>query len=64
MLYYTAILSGIIAPPLLFIVVQIAGSRKIMGAYVNSLGVNVMGWLLFAFMSLALVALLVSLRSG
>jgi disulfide bond formation protein DsbB len=35
-----------------------------MGAYVNSLGVNVMGWLLFAFMSLALVALLVSLRSG
>ena len=64
LLYYTAILSGIIAPPLLFIVVQIAGSRKIMGAYVNSLGVNVMGWLLFAFMSLALVALLVSLRSG
>ena len=64
LLYYTAILSGIIAPPLLFIVVQVAGSRKIMGAYANSVGMNAMGWLLFAFMTLALVALLLSLGSG
>jgi len=61
LLYYTAILNGIISPPLLFIVVRIAGNREIMGEYANSLWLNAIGWALCGFMTVALVALLWSL---
>ena len=64
LLYYTAILNGIISPPLLFIVVRIAGSRKIMGEYANSVWMNAIGWALCDFMTVALVALLWSLHPG
>ncbi len=59
LLYYAAVLNGAISPPLLFIVTSIAGSRKIMGKRVNSRASNVAGYGLCAFMSLALVGLLV-----
>ncbi len=59
LLYYAAILNGVISPPLLFIVTNIAGSRKIMGKRVNTRASNAAGYGLSAFMALALVALLV-----
>jgi NRAMP (natural resistance-associated macrophage protein)-like metal ion transporter len=63
LLYYTAILNGIISPPLLFMVVQISSNRNIMGPYVNPPLIKLAGWVLFAFMTIALIALF-SVPSG
>ncbi len=43
MLYYTAILNGIVAPPLIFLILFISNNRKIMGTHTNSLFTNIMG---------------------
>lgn len=56
MLYYTAVLNGIISPLMIFIVLMIARDRRVMGKHVNSLPANVLGWILFAAMSLAVAA--------
>lgn len=59
MLYYTAVLNGIAAPPLILIILRISNDRKIMGRRVNSRLSNAFGWAAAGFMSAACVALLV-----
>jgi NRAMP (natural resistance-associated macrophage protein)-like metal ion transporter len=60
MLYYTAVLNGLIAPPLLFLIVLIGNNKEIMGKYTNSTFANAFGLVLALIMSLASVALIVS----
>lgn len=61
LLYYTAILNGICAPPLIFIILKIANNRKILGKHTNSLGINIVGYGVGIIMSVCAVALLVML---
>ena len=63
LLYYAAVLNGVISPVLLFVVTQIAGNPKIMKTFTSSRFSSVMGWSLCAFMTLALVAFVVLSRS-
>jgi NRAMP (natural resistance-associated macrophage protein)-like metal ion transporter len=63
LLYYAAVLNGVISPVLLFVVTQIAGNPKIMKQFTNSRFSSVMGWSLCAFMTLALVAFMVLSRT-
>jgi NRAMP (natural resistance-associated macrophage protein)-like metal ion transporter len=44
LLYYTAILNGVCAPPLLFLIMRIANNKKIMGEYKNTWPSNLLGW--------------------
>jgi NRAMP (natural resistance-associated macrophage protein)-like metal ion transporter len=60
MLYYTAIINGIAAPPLMVLVMLIANNKKIMGKYRNAGFSNTMGWIITIIMSVSSVALLVS----
>lgn len=60
MLYYTAIINGIAAPPLMVLVMLIANNKKIMGKYVNASFSNIMGWLITVIMTIASIALLIS----
>jgi NRAMP (natural resistance-associated macrophage protein)-like metal ion transporter len=60
MLYYTAILNGLIAPPLLVMILLVANNKKIMGTHVNRPLSNVMGILVTLLMTAACVALFVS----
>lgn len=62
LLFYSGILNGVISPPMLFALTQIGSNRRIMGKYVNNRFSATMGWLLCAFMTAALVALLVLSR--
>lgn len=62
LLYYSAVLNGVISPVLLFIVTQIGSNRKIMKRYANSTFRSAMGWSLCAFMTLAVIAFLVLSR--
>ncbi len=60
MLYYTAVLNGIIAPPLLMIILVIANNRRIMGERVNSVRANIFGGIITVAMGVAGVALILS----
>lgn len=59
MLYYTAVLNGIIAPPLMIVILLIANNRAIMGHRTNSVASNVLGVIITAVMGAASIALLV-----
>jgi NRAMP (natural resistance-associated macrophage protein)-like metal ion transporter len=58
MLYYTAILNGVIAPPLMFMLLRISNNKGIMGKYTNGRFANVMGWAITTIMAACAIALL------
>ncbi|MFH0851769.1 MAG: divalent metal cation transporter [Candidatus Peregrinibacteria bacterium] len=60
MLYFAAILNGIIAPPLLIVILLIGNNRAVMGGRTNSRRSNVLGWSLAVIMSLAAGVLLLT----
>ena len=60
LLYYTAVLNGIVAPPLLVIIMLIGRNKKIMGEHVNSNFSNILGWLITILMGIAGIALIIS----
>lgn len=57
-LYYTAIINGVIAPPLLFMIVIISNNKRIMGDKTNGWVSNVLGIGIACIMSLAAIVLL------
>ncbi|MCU1362752.1 MAG: divalent metal cation transporter [Acidimicrobiaceae bacterium] len=56
LLVVVAIINGIIAAPLLVIIMRVSNSRDIMGEYVNGRLANVLGWITAALMAAAAVA--------
>jgi NRAMP (natural resistance-associated macrophage protein)-like metal ion transporter len=57
MLFWSAILNGLLAPPLVIMVVLLTSDRKVMGNRVNSPAMKVLGWACAAVMSAAAIAL-------
>ena len=55
-LLYSQILNGFLTPILLILIMIIASSKRIMGKYINTWGLNVLGWLAILTMILAIVA--------
>ena len=53
MLFYSAVLNGILAPPLIVLVVLLTGDPKIMGTRVSSRPLRYLGWTTAAIMTLA-----------
>jgi NRAMP (natural resistance-associated macrophage protein)-like metal ion transporter len=63
-LYYTAVLNGVIAPPLLVMIMLISGNRQIMHDNVNGRVSRTLGWLTTLLMGVAALALLATMISG
>jgi Mn2+/Fe2+ NRAMP family transporter len=63
-LYYTAVINGLISPPLLLMLMLIGNNRAIMEKRVNSRVSNILGWVTTLAMTAAAIALLVSFRPG
>ena len=61
MLYYAAMLNGVLAPPLMILILRIANNKKILGARVNSPISNWLGWFVTIIMSAVAIGLLISL---
>lgn len=61
MLFWSAILNGMLAPPLVVMVVLLTSDRRVMGNRVNSWSMKWLGWVCAAIMSAAAVALLATL---
>ena len=51
MLFWSAVLNGVLAPPLIVIVLLLTNSRKVMGARSNPLWLSVLGWITVAVMT-------------
>jgi len=56
MLFLSAVLNGLLAPPLLLLVMLVSNNRAIMGEHANGPWLNVLGWSATVVMSLAAVA--------
>jgi Mn2+/Fe2+ NRAMP family transporter len=63
-LFWTAVLNGFLAPPLLVVIMLIAGNRKVMGKRVNGRALAVLGWTTTALMFAAAVGLLLTGTAG
>jgi len=61
MLYYTAVLNGIVAPPLMILIMLIGNNKKIMREYTNSSASNILGWIITIVMTIAAISLLLTL---
>lgn len=59
-LYWSAVINGIVAVPLLFMVVRIASDVGVMGRWRSSIPARVWAWLTVALMGLAAVSLFVA----
>jgi len=59
MLFWSAVVNGLLAPPLVILVVLVTSDTKIMGHRTNSAAMRVLGWTCAAAMSIAAVALVV-----
>jgi len=57
-LIYTAILYGLTAPVLIAIILHISNNKKIMGEYVNTRYLNIMGFAALTIMTVAAILLL------
>jgi NRAMP (natural resistance-associated macrophage protein)-like metal ion transporter len=64
MMFLSAVANGVLAPPLLVLVMLVANNRVIMGKHVNGRWLNALGWTAVAVMTVAAAALLVTLGSG
>src|ERR1700693_2055247 len=60
MLFWSAVVNGVLAPPLVVLVVLLTSDKKVMGSRTNSRGAMVLGWICAAVMSAAALALLVT----
>jgi NRAMP (natural resistance-associated macrophage protein)-like metal ion transporter len=60
MLFYSAVLNGLLAPPLMVLVMLVANNRKIMGGHVNGFWLNLLGWAATGAMAAAGVALVLT----
>ncbi len=63
-LVLTAVLNGLLAPPLLVLVMLASNDRRIMGERTNGRLLNVLGWATTAVMAVAAVALVVTTVLG
>jgi Mn2+/Fe2+ NRAMP family transporter len=60
MLFWSAVLNGALAPPLILLIILLTSDAKVMGDRVNAAWLRVLGWLTFALMSAATVGMLVT----
>lgn len=59
-LFWTAVINGFLAPPLLVMIMVMCVNKKLMGRHVSSLGVSIMGWLTTLIMFVAAAALVIT----
>jgi NRAMP (natural resistance-associated macrophage protein)-like metal ion transporter len=59
-LIYTAVINGIVAVPMLFVIMRIANDKKILGDMKNNRLSNVLGWIAFVTMSISVLILFIA----
>jgi NRAMP (natural resistance-associated macrophage protein)-like metal ion transporter len=60
MLFWSAVINGLLAPPLILLVILLTSSQKVMGNCVNPPLLRYLGWATFAVMTAAAVGMIVT----
>jgi Mn2+/Fe2+ NRAMP family transporter len=60
LLFSAAVINGVLAPPIILIVLLLTGDKRVMGEDVNSRTLASLGWLAFAVMVLAALGLVIA----
>lgn len=60
MLLWSAVMNGVLAPPLIVIILVVCNNEKIMGKYKNGKWLNILGWAAAILMGVASIAMIVS----
>jgi Mn2+/Fe2+ NRAMP family transporter len=60
MLFWAAVINGILAPPLILLVILLTSSSRVMGQRANPPMLRYLGWATFAVMSAAALGLIFS----
>jgi Mn2+/Fe2+ NRAMP family transporter len=60
MLFWSAVTNGLLAPPLILLVILLTNSRKVMGEHVNSPALRALGWATFLVMTAAAAGMLIT----
>ena len=58
-LFWSAVINGVVAVPLLVVIILIASSKSVMGAFTSSRPIVILGWTAVAIMGLAAVLMLI-----
>jgi Mn2+/Fe2+ NRAMP family transporter len=58
-LFWSAVINGVVAVPLMVVIILIASSKSVMGAFTSSRPIVILGWIGAAVMGLAAVLMLV-----
>jgi Mn2+/Fe2+ NRAMP family transporter len=56
-LFWTAVINGVLAPPLLVIIMLVSNNREVMGDRVNGPVLNILGWGATLVMTVAAIAM-------
>ena len=59
-LYWTAVINGVVAPPMLVVVMLVANNKKVMGKRTNGVATNIIGWLAAIIMFAAAVGMFIT----
>lgn len=59
-LFWTAVINGLVSPPLLVIIMLVSNNKEVMGDKVNGLATNIVGCLAIAVMFVAAIGMLLS----
>jgi Mn2+/Fe2+ NRAMP family transporter len=60
-LYWSAVINGVMAAPVIAMIMLLASSRRVMGEFTLSLPLKLIGWLATVVMGLCVVGLFVTL---
>jgi NRAMP (natural resistance-associated macrophage protein)-like metal ion transporter len=60
MLFWSAVVNGVLAPPLILLIVLLTSNRKVMGDRVNPPLLQILGWITFAIMTAAAIGMFVT----
>jgi Mn2+/Fe2+ NRAMP family transporter len=60
MLFWSAVINGLLAPPLILLVILLTSSQKVMGKRVNPPLLRYLGWATFGVMTVAAVGMLIT----
>jgi Mn2+/Fe2+ NRAMP family transporter len=58
-LFWTAVVNGVVAVPLIVVIMLMSSQLRVMGRFVISLRLRVLGWLTAGFMSASVIAMFV-----
>jgi NRAMP (natural resistance-associated macrophage protein)-like metal ion transporter len=58
LLFWSAVINGLLAPPLILLVILLTSKQKVMGKHVNPSLLKYLGWATFAVMTAAAIAML------